>query len=134
LFIVPVLYEDLKMIEDGFSKEVLNQAIFEHLTALELLHGVVYLFSSVLPEGAKVLFSRTIIENPWDKAALVFVACNPTEECDSTSRFMLINLETGYARSYKTRQPPFQSNQASLWRFLFKAPSVPDESVRARPD
>ncbi len=122
------------IIEEGFPNKVLNQAVIEHMTPLEMLHGAVYLFGSVLHEGAKMFFARLMIENPWDEAALVYVDCERQEDCDRLRRFMLVNLETGSVRSYRTMQCPFSSAKASPWEIFIKAPAQSERNGHSGSD
>lgn len=122
------------MSQADFPDETTSQIIIDHLTPLERDGGVVYVFGSIINEGTRLDYPYVLIEVPWSRAALAFVDRDPSANWSHSSRYMLINLDTGSIRSYEAKFPPFQPAQSSSWHLLYKAPSVPDAALLIKPE
>jgi hypothetical protein len=119
---------------DDFPDESTVKTVIDQLTPLERDGGVVYIFSSILNEGVKLDYPSVLIEVPWPRAALAFVDRDPRANWSHSSRYMLVNLDTGSTRSYEAKFPPFQPGQSHKWRLLYKAPAVPAALVMIKPE
>lgn len=122
------------MSQEKFPDESTIQTIIDHLTLLERDGGVVYIFGSIINEGTKLDYPSVLIEVPWSRATLAFVDRDPRANWSHSSRYMLINLDTGSIRSYEAKLPPFQPAQSSSWHLLYKASSVPDAALMIKPE
>jgi hypothetical protein len=102
--------------------------ILGNLTPYEVAHGVVYAADIPIAAGTQLKFPRISIDAPWT-AFVAFVDREPSANWSHSSRYVLINRETGEIKSFEAKFPPFGSNQQMHWRALYKAPSVPSAAV-----
>ncbi|MDE3088366.1 MAG: hypothetical protein KGJ80_03125, partial [Chloroflexota bacterium] len=102
--------------------------LLAQLTADEKSRSVVYVAAQLIAGGTQLSFPRTRIDVPWD-ALLAFIDREPTANWSHACRYLLLNRETGEARSIDAQLPPFRPDQIGYWRVAYKAPSVPDAVV-----
>jgi hypothetical protein len=117
---------------NSFPDDATVQNLISQLTPDERERGVAYLYASVILEGTRLNYPRISIEVSWPKAGLAFVDREPLANWSHSSRYILINLETGFVHSYEASLPPFQPAQSSAWRLLYKAPGVPEAAVMVK--
>jgi hypothetical protein len=116
-----------------FPDDATIQNMIDQLTPLERENGVAYLLGSILTTGIRLSFPSVTIEVPWTRAGLAFVDRDPMANWSHSSRYILIDLDSENIRSYEAKLPPFQPGQEHNWRYLYKAPSVPEAALMVKP-
>src|SRR5215831_9986550 len=102
------------------------------LSATEKATSVVYLDSQEIKAGESVPSAREPIVAPWD-ALMAFVDLQPTANWGHTCRYLLINVQTGEARSFDASFPPFlKSGPLKTLRVVWKGERVPDWALAVR--
>jgi hypothetical protein len=109
----------------ALSEKRLNSILDAQLDTVERKQGVVYVMLEPIRAGTTFDFPYCRIEAPWD-AILAFVDRDPLANWGHSSRYVLINRDTGDAKSVSARFPPFQRAYGRHWRVFYKAPGVPD--------
>jgi hypothetical protein len=109
------------------SEKRLNSILIAQLDTVEHKQGVVYVMLEPMRAGTTFDFPYCRIEAPWD-ALLAFIDRDPLANWGHSSRYVLINLETGAPKSISARFPPFRAN-GHRWRVFYKAPGVPDSAL-----
>lgn len=110
------------------SHEDKVRIILENLTQYEVSHSVVYSADTPIESGVQLKFPHMSIDIPW-AAFVAFVDRDPTANWSHSSRYILINRETGETKSFEAKFPPFGPRQQMRWYALYKAPSVPGTAV-----
>ncbi|MGA2904445.1 MAG: hypothetical protein ABSD98_11475 [Candidatus Korobacteraceae bacterium] len=111
------------------SADQLRSALLAQLSREELAQAIVYQTVETVPQG-KLRIGMNEIPVPWE-AWLAFVDREPGANWGHSSRYILINSETGEFFAVEARFPPFQRNAALLWRTIYRAPTAPDWAVAA---
>jgi hypothetical protein len=99
------------------------------LTKDELEHAILYESSVRVPAG-RLKIAPMEITVPWE-ARLAFVDREPGANWGHSSRYILLNAETGETLTVESRFPPFQGNAMLQWRTIYKAATAPDWAVAA---
>ena len=110
------------------SDDDVLRVILGDLTPYEVAHSLVYAADMPIEAGIRLKFPRISIDVPWT-AFIVFVDRDPTANWSHSSRYVLINRETGEAKSFEAKFPPFGPNKQMHWRVLYKGPSVPSGAI-----
>jgi len=109
--------------------ESLREAVVDRCTADEIHSCVAYVTSVPFSSGTTLRFPGTTLEFPWD-GFLAFVDLDPMANWGHACRYVLINPNTGEAKSIAAQFPPFgpERNREPKyhWRLLYQAPGVPD--------
>jgi hypothetical protein len=107
----------------------LREAVLARCTAEEIRSCVVYVTSDPFSSGTTLRFPGLTLELPWD-GFLAFVDLDPMANWGHACRYVLINPNTGEAKSIAAQFPPFGPERNSEpkyhWRLLYQAPGVPD--------
>lgn len=111
----------------SFGKNQLRVLILALLSKDELENAVVYESSTPVPSG-RLKIPPNELEVPWD-AQLAFVDRKPGANWGHSSRYILLNPETGEILSAESRFPPFQGNAMAGWRTIYKGATAPDWAV-----
>jgi len=116
----------------ALSEDQVRTILLSQLSEEERSGAILYASSVSIPPG-KLTLAMNEIEVPWE-ARLGFVDRQPSANWGHSSRYILLNIETGETLSIESRFPPFQRNASLHWRTIYKAPSAPDWAVAATKD
>lgn len=111
----------------ALSEDELRANLLAQLSDDEHARAILYAASVPIPRG-RLKLAMNEIDVPWE-ARLAFVDREPGANWGHSSRYILLNLETGETSSVESRFPPFQRNANLQWRTIYKAPSAPDWAV-----
>jgi hypothetical protein len=114
------------------SSQELLAALLGELTPEEREGSVAYLAETPMPGGTTVQVPGATIDIPFD-AALAFIDRQPLANWGHACRYVLFDWETGSIRSMDAQFHPFRPGDATKWRVVFKAPSVPATAVFVPP-
>jgi hypothetical protein len=110
------------------SDEELYALLKAQLSPAELDHGVVYTLATPLAKGITLEFPQRTLRAPWD-ALLAFVDREPLANWGHSSRYILMDRDTGAVESVEARLPPFRREDPLSWRVFYQAPGVPDTAL-----
>jgi hypothetical protein len=112
------------------SRDELVARLVEELDEAERAGGVAYFLEEPIAAGAPLNVPRLNVTAPFE-ALLGFVDREPSANWSHSSRYLLIDRETGKeVVSIEARLPPFMpADENRQWRVAYKAPSVPGAAV-----
>jgi len=113
----------------ALQESEIRSILVAQLSPAERERAVVYKSSTTVPPG-KLNFGAIELPVPW-RAWVAFVDFEPGANWGHSSRYILVNIETGEVASRDARFPPFQSNVLSDWLTIYQGPSAPDWAVAA---
>jgi hypothetical protein len=112
----------------SLSHAQLLQILLALLTPSERVQAVAYLTEQPVVAGTVVDAGPERLRAPWD-AVIGFIDQDPMANWSHPCRYLLINSDTGEARSIAGRFPAFSKANPGTWRLAYKAPAVPDNFV-----
>ena len=114
-------------------EEQLVGKLVEGLDEVERACGVAYYCAEPIKRGALLDVPRLVARAPSD-ALLAFVDRDPTANWGHSSRYVLLDRETGReVLSIEAQLPPFGPSDKRQWRVAYRAPSVPEAVIAVRP-
>jgi hypothetical protein len=112
------------------SRDELVARLVEELDEAERAGGVAYFLEEPIAADAPLNVPRVDATAPFE-AFLGFVDREPSANWSHSSRYLLIDRETGQeVISIEAQLPPFMpADENRHWRVAYKAPSVPGAAV-----
>ena len=86
------------------------------------------MLTTPLASGVSLEFPQRTLRASWD-ALLAFVDREPLANWGHSSRYILMNRDTGEVESIEARLPPFRRDDPLRWRILYQASGVPDTAL-----